>query len=307
MATKTDQRTLSDLAKFARLELAAHDIEPWADVLRYLTGRAYGSEQAAWLVKLYNATDDLASAYSLYSIWPGPASWEASGEGGTGAAALVKCGTERRNLRGGKIRQHLNSYIAALDGQPQLRWLVEAFPGGFDSGAAFDALMSYMRRSVWGTGRLAAFEWAEFSGKVLRLPVLAAHGCLWESSGPRESLERIYNGGAPAPSQQWLDDRAWDCLVYLADNGAPLDWWDLETVICDFNVMRKGRYYPGKHLAMIREEIDQTAEPHRTDLLYAFNKIVPEPWRQIMPGASKELGQHYARSGKILDPFGRVS
>lgn len=302
MAT-VDRATLADLAAFARAELAAGDIEPWAVVLAecrtsgWLTG-----EGAAWAVKCYNAYDDLGSAFRLLDRWPGPTFWATAPD--TTEAASWGIGHERRNLRGGKIIRHLDSYVTALRGEPQLRWLGEVIVPGTDPGQAFDALMSYMRALVWGTGRQSAFEWAEFAGKALGVPVNAGHGCLWESSGPRESLERIYNGGQRAPSQAWLDGAAAQCRDHLASEGAPLEWWDLETVICDFNVMRKGRYYPGKHLAMIREEIDGLPEPARGTLLTAFRMVIPEPWNGIAPGADKGLQRAYAATGRITTPFG---
>jgi hypothetical protein len=92
----------------------------------------------------------------------------------------------------------------------------------------------------------------------------------------------------------------------LAEAGADLSWWDFETVICDFNVMRKGRYYPGKHLAMISEEIDGMAEPGRSVVRAAYDAVIPDPWRDIPPGPDKELGSAYRETGTIHTPFGTI-
>src|SRR6266705_3309277 len=121
---KVDRRTLDDLVRFARIERLAGDIEPWAAVLGEVrrSGLLDG-EGSAWAVKVYNAYDDLGSAWRLIGRWPGPAEWAA--ERDTSAAAGWPVGHERRNLRGGLIRRHLYSYTAALGGQPQLRHLPE--------------------------------------------------------------------------------------------------------------------------------------------------------------------------------------
>lgn len=310
----TDTRTLADLARFARIEQTAHDIEPWAEVLRCMAIKdAFDSwEQVAWIVKLYNAYDDIGSAFRLFARYPDPDQWyHASYADRLAATAKLPCGRERRNLRASKIAgelmvKHLDSYVGALGGGTQFRWIREAVPLGTDHGVGFDALVSYLRTSVWGTGRQAAFEWAEFIGKVLGVPVMASHGCLWESSGPRTSLERIYNGGDRAPSQRWLDLKASDCRDTLVRNGAVLEWWDVETVICDFNVMRKGRYYPGQHLAMIKAEIYDLPNRWRTELYQALNTVVPKPWCDTPRGTDKALAKAYALTGFIETPWGRA-
>lgn len=302
----TDERAQADLAAFARVELESGDIEPWAAVLRELLTRGLlNTEQAAWAVKLYNAHDDLGSAFKVAAVFGSPQGWaEADPADQDRALRGLTIGTERRNLRGaGLMRRHLDSYVAALHGQAQYMWLREAIPLTATHSQAFNALHQWMRAQIWGTGRLAAFEWAEFAGKVLGMPVMAGDGLLWESSGPRESLERIYNGGAPAPSQEWLEDTATACRDLLWDNGAKLAWWDFETVICDFNVMRKGRYYPGKHLAMVADEISGLPAAERGPLMAAFRAVTP--WSNLPPGVNKPLAASYARDGLIRTPFGK--
>lgn len=303
---RVDTATLDDLVAFARAEQQALDVEPWAEVIGYaMFIGLLDAEAAAWLVKAYNAYDDLGSAVRFTTRWPSPDDWVADAPAGRRHAADWPLGRERRNLRGGLVVGHFNSYTTALWSGTQNGWLREAYPPGTHPATAFDLLMTWCRQ-VWGTGRQAAFEWAEFAGKCLGLPVKPGHGCLWESSGPRESLERIYNCGERAPSQGWLDAAAEKCKHYLAEAGVTLEWWDLETVICDFNVMRKGRYYPGQHLAMIKEEIVGLPEPARSELLGVFNVLIPEPWNAIAPGVDKPLAKAYAETGKIHSPFGLV-
>jgi hypothetical protein len=293
---------LEDLAAFARTELAAGDIEPWAAVLRAArdTGLLPDAEAAAWAVKAYNAYDDLTSAWALITEWPTPGEW-AEDPGGVHAADWP-CGRERRNLRGGLVVRHFASYWHAISPYAgQAGWLAEAYPPGTPPGEAFGPLLRWLRQ-VWGTGRQAAFEWAEFAAKVLGAPVDAPHGALWESSGPRESLQRIYGNAAPDPG--WLEDAAHACRDHLARHGAVLTWWDFETVICDFNVMRKGRYYPGQHLGMIREEIAAVPGPARVGLAATYAAAIPASWHDAPAGVDKALARHYAATGEIRTPPG---
>jgi len=288
---------LDDLTDFARLEVEAGDIEPWAAVLAHLRSvEELDDEQALWAVKLYNATDDIGSTWRILETAPTPGHW---GTADRKLVAGLPLSQERRNLRGGRILQHLDSYVGALGGRSQRSWISEAVPPGCVRFGAFALLVRYLRR-IWGTGRQSSFEWAEFIAKVAGFPVEPPDGYLWESSGPRQSLEHIY--GRVAPNVDWLNTMASVTRDSLASAGVPLSWWDFETVICDFNVMRKGRYYPGKHIAMIREEIESLAEPWRGVLADALRAVVPAPWCDIAPGADKELGRAYRDRGVIVTP-----
>jgi hypothetical protein len=136
---------------------------------------------------------------------------------------------------------------------------------------------------------------AEFLAKVLDYPVHAPHAELWESSGPRKSLERLY--GNPNPDVSWLNDAANHARGYLADAGVHLEWEDFETVICDFNVMRDGRYYPGQHLAFLKEEIINVDDPAQQAILWeAWGRLVPEKWQDIPPGINHAYRSEYASS-----------
>lgn len=299
-----DRARLADLAEFARLELASGDIEPWAAILGALTRQQrWTDEQSLWAVHLYNSTDDLGSALKIMRSAPLPEDWARGDLSARRLAMHVPLSGERRNLYGGRLLRRLDSYIGALAGESQRQWINEAIRATATPQENFLVLMRYLRR-IWGVGRLAAFEWAEFVHKVGNVPVETTDGCLWESSGPRESIGRLYGDGVPGYLQRpgWLNDRAAECKEYLAEQGAPLSWWDFETVICDFNVMRKGRYYPGKHLAMLGAEIADLPEAWRPPLIVAYRSVVPQRWWAVPPGADKELGRHYARTGRIAIP-----
>jgi hypothetical protein len=64
--------------------------------------------------------------------------------------------------------------------------------------------------------------------------------------------------------------------------------------------MRDGRYYPGRHLAALREEIDGVAESAlRAALEHAWEQVVPPEWQCIDPGIDKAKLPVYRDSGLI--------
>lgn len=280
---------MDDLIEFARTEKQAGDIEPWAATIGqlYRLG-ALDLEDALWVLKLYNTYDDLGSAWRCYRTWPSPRAWMSAHD--RSAAATFPISRERRNLYGGRVIRHLDSYAGCLDGRTQASWLA-------DGGTGLDGLTRHLR-AVWGVGRLAAFEWAEFLAKIIGVRVRLTGAQLWESSGPRQSLERLYG---PMAGPRDLDVAASDCRASLSAAGVSLSWWDFETVVCDFKVMCNGRYYPGKHIAMIRDEIEGLAVETDRDLLRrALAATVPEAWmRAIKPGVDKAMNKVYRDSGRV--------
>jgi hypothetical protein len=303
-----DKRRLDDLTEFARWEVAAADIEPWAATITAMTDvgvvgacDALSREEALWMLTLYNTTDDILSACRIAEVAPSVHAWPGVGRSGRDAVAGVRLSGERRNLYGGRILRRMDSYAAAVGSQPQAQWFAEALPS-WDPLVNFTQMMGWLRK-VWGVGRLAAFEWAEFLHKIDGRPLESDDGALWESSGPRESLEKIH--GRAARDGRELTDWAWTVKLHLAEEGVPLSWWDFETVICDFNVMTKGRYYPGKHLAMISEEIAGLPERFRGRWQEAYEDVVPPAWLEVRPGVDKDLCRAYATTGRIHTPLNR--
>lgn len=280
---------------FARIEMESRDIEPWADLLRALRDDHVVDEEGAyWLVKCYNGFDDLGSASGVARRWPGPDAWAAD----PAHAGILEypCTQERRGLRGGRVAWHLDSYVANLAGQTQQEWLHSGYRGD-NPEDDFLRVLAHVR-AVWGVGRQTAFEWAEFAAKVLEVPITAPDAQLWESEGPRRSLQRLY--GNPTPDLGWLNDRAHECRELIRDAGVDLAWEDFETIICDFNVMRDGRYYPGRHLASLREELNTIPDGEGEAWDRAWEKVVPFPWSSIPPGIDKTLAKVYRDTGEIL-------
>ncbi len=293
MIANLDFDMLADFVTFARAEVAANDIEPWAAMFKIVYDEdLLPREEAIWLTTLYNTYDRVDSALGVAGRWPTPHHWGA--DPAREEARQFPCAQERRNLHGGKVNRRHQSYIDLLGERGQLEWMIN--PLKFDDvGEDFRRLSKHML-AVWGVGRQAAFEWAEFAGKCFGLPVDAADGQLYDSSGPRESIEALYNGGQRMASEQ-LEAAADHLRGYLASEGVAVSFVDLETLVCDFKVMRKGGYFVGRHITALKGEI----EGHEM-LEYAFRKVVSPEWAAVPGGLDMEprLRGHYKRTGHII-------
>lgn len=292
-----EPQAVRDLVQFAGLMVEGGDLEPWAAVLADMRGRLLDVEATHWAIVLYNTYDDLGAALAIAARWPGPYAWDRAPD----SRDITKWmpAQERRNLRGGRVLRRMDSYLAHLDGGTQDRWLTIGSRALPDPGRQFVALTNHVRQ-VWGVGRQAAFEWVEFLGKVQGWRVEAPDAQLWESEGPRRALQRLY--GNERPDRAWLEDAAYEARATISTlGGIDLSWEDFETVICDFNVMRDGRYYPGKHLGMIREEIETITDPEvHAAALGAFHAAIPEGWADVPPGVSKALQTQYRDTGRMV-------
>ena len=292
---KPDYERIDDLAQFARIELDSRDVEPWADMIAELQRSGACTEQeTTWALTLYNTYDSIESAFSVLDRWPSPDAWDNAAD--KNDAADYQCTQERRGLRGGRVLRRFQTYVDALGGMDELAWMRQAIVGD-DPGKDFERLTTLMR-SVWGVGRQSAFEWAEFVEKCHGWDIDCDDAQLWESEGPRRSLQRLY--GNPNPTSAWLDNAAHQCKQDLEDRGVNLRWVDFETIICDFNVMRDGRYYPGRHLAALAEEIETAPPAWRPRLRAAWDEIVPDDWRNIAPGIDPAKMPIYRDTGRII-------
>lgn len=291
-----------DLVTFAQAEQDAGDIAPWADLLRHMvmTG-SLTVDESHWVATLYNTYDGFDSAFNALSRWPSPSHWQFDPYR-TAAAdhSTFKIYRERRNLHGGRVLKRLDSYVNLLSSRTEQEWLSSLVVPG-DEHATFDAMVTEMRR-VWGVGRQAAFEWAEFAGKCLGYPAFPKHAYLWESEGPRRSLETLYVNPffGKNPTTEWLDNAAYSTMSMLQANGVTLPIWDFETLVCDFLVMQRGRYYVGKHLAALREEINGARDArYREALEDAWSVVIPEPWSTIPAGVDRDRLKQYRSTGMI--------
>lgn len=209
---------------------------------------------------------------------------------------------QRRNLRGGKIRRHVQSYVEAIEGDTQDRWVRNGFKQGQPE-RNFEAFW-LTSQQPWGNGRWTSYKWAEIlkvvHGYELSAPDMKLDQCL----GPRRGLEMMYSvPGAPTH----VLNRAGDDLKARMEESLNLylSWEDVETCLCCYHSLVEGRYYIGHDIDQLQEQIENApiAERDRKLLMDARAMSLPHEYLGEMNGwhdLSFEKRKVYQRSHQIV-------
>jgi len=248
-------KLLDTFVHFSQRQYDCLDYDPFHPLLWYM-GRHLGliDKEALWLSTLYMAFYNIGSAYVAFvngDPWKELPDW----------VLKLPIGVQRRNLRGGKVREHLLDFSrqALVAGGP-----VALLTQGFTDQPApnWRALQTTLD-GVWGNGRWSNFTLGELYQKVNHLPVLPTDIMNDGSSGPRAGLAYLCEVD-PELSVEELDKvaarlfkkvrpRISTDLPYMPHNH--YDYGMLESQLCDFNSLRKGRYYIGRDIDRDQERI----------------------------------------------------
>lgn len=241
-----DERLYQDALTFGRAMVVSRDLDPIYDMLRALYAELELDHAARlWFTALYLAYYDLPSALTVFRACPEMAelpSW----------ALTLPIAVERRNLRGGLLPQNLLSYRQlCTQAGGQYAFLTRGW--GADPEQNFLRFWETAQRP-WGNGRWAAFKWADLVKNVHGAPLAAPDMRLEECSGPKEGLQRLYRTATEyVPTLNRLGSGLRD---RFARDGLLLDWEQLETVLCNFKSLAKGKYYVGHDIDELQERID---------------------------------------------------
>jgi hypothetical protein len=245
-------------------------------VLRHVLNRAAADEDSRlWGVFLYLAYYNLASGLVAFTRYGHPHTLE--------ELPVMPTGIERRGFRGAGLGQrrllrHAEGYIWATSVRGQQAWTQH----GFDLAPGGDLIHNFRTffhraEGAYMNGRWAAFKWCELLKEVLYYPLAAPDMCLELCSGPKEGLCWLYGLSDRTPVAL-LNMVATDLRARLAERGVVLSWEQLETVLCDFNSMRKGHYYVGHDIDLMYEQICAGTtfglSPAMTDLLWEARSAV---------------------------------
>jgi hypothetical protein len=238
-----EPRAWDDFLTFSRAMLATRDEEPFFPVLAAVT-RTWPPEAALWLTFLFVAYCHLGSAWRAWQLQPRPGSLPE-------VALAFPFYTDRRGLRGGRLAQHVASYLAHLRGGTQAAWL--------RAGWGRDPLMNYERfwaqaQRLWGNARWAAFKWAEALKKVHGWPLAAPDMRLAFCSGPKAGLCWLFEFPETTALAR-LNAAGTALLARLAAAGVTVDWETLETLLCNWHSLVRGRYYVGCDIDAQAQEI----------------------------------------------------
>jgi hypothetical protein len=248
-----------DFVNFCMHQLASQDVDPVYPVLSrlYELYREYhmmDEEGALWHTFLYVGYYSLPSATRAYALAPRPMRL-------TPAQATLPTGTERRGFRGGAITRHLSSLVYLLDRYGTLsNWLTQGF--GPDKRANWHRLQVTLQ-VPWGNGRWAAYKTGEILQKVHGFPVQPTDMGHSFSTGPRHGLALFYREvpGNTADAIRTLDRQGEDLLQKLMAYGVEMGIEQLETMLCDFHALYKGRYYVGHDIDQLQEQIASSGLP----------------------------------------------
>ncbi len=307
----TDPKLLDDFIHFSQRQYDCLDYDPFHPMLAKMReGMDY--EDGLWLSTVYMAFYNIGSAWVAFkSAKPGgplPA-W----------AYKLPIGVQRRNLRGGKVKLHLDDFSAQAERAGSIReFLTKGF--GAQPGANWRKLQETLA-GVWGNGRWGCYTLGELYQKVNHLPCLPTDIMNDGSSGPRAGLAYLLGIPSELPVAE-LDQHAAElfhlmrpkiktAIWYLPKNH--YDFGMLESQLCDFNSLRKGNYYIGRDIDRDQERIADTWRVLKA--LGRPTKILDEVWKvreaafdrmylgefNGWSGRTEYANMHYVRTGQVAD------
>lgn len=284
----------ADYARWHWLQIATGDIDPAYPVLKQIGG-AVGAEQTAWLILHHT---------SYYHLGSGLASFCIAGPGQPLSEDLLRLptGTERRGNRSipnfAKHWQSVRETINRDAGGSALAWLTPSASGT----AGWDELRTRIE-GVHGNGRWASYKIAELSQKVLDTPIRAPDAGHADSTGPRKGLGLLLEipSGNSDSVIQFLDGATESLRQTL---GEP-DVAQVETSLCDFHSLTKGRYYLGKDIDEQLHHLTQVPSALTSLALAARRVSFPHAYLPELTGrpagVDKDRQRHYAQTGEILE------
>lgn len=269
---------LEALARFARLQQESFDMDPVYPVLRQLhEWMGLDEEEALRHTLVYVAYYNLPSACLYWLLARGRAATDPVYQ----SALRLPTGIERRGMRDPKA---LHRHLAALE-QTDVAELLLAQPGGW---------VETQQRlgTIWGNGRWATYKAAELMQKVLGAPLEPTDTGMKGSSGPYAGLLLFCPWLPSRPTAavvQEAEDQAAGLRVVLAEHGVRLDIAEVETVLCDFHSLAKGRYYNGHDIDHMLHQLRVAERALAPGGRFHGLEFAADAGRSSMDGAERNL------------------
>lgn len=291
-----------DYLAWHKAEVACGDIDPVYPVLRNVAETWGLDEEArAWLVFSHVVWYHTGSTFAGFRRASSPTELPRDGEGLWRSGLLeLPCETERRGHRPKQpLINHLLGLRAAMpDGA--WTWAQEAISAASSPTEGWVQLNDALVGLV-GNGRWAAYKTAEMLQKVCDLPVAAADAGHKHSSGPRKGLALLHPN-IPAFNDPLsiveLDLMTEELALELDEP----DIAQVETSLCDFNSLAKGRYYLGHDIDSMQHALLSVSgspiEAWEAREAVFDQKYLGEfgGWQ----GVRKDLNRRYVRTGEFL-------
>ncbi len=297
---------IDDYVTFHKMELESGDVDPVYYALQALAAARGGTlltaREMALLSFLHVAFYDYGSALRAMTELECRANFDMIPR-----ISHLHCGTERRGHRNSP---ELVKHLAHL-------FTIEERYGGLDQwalqfrshGEIFGALAS-----IYGNGRWAAYKASELLSWSLRsyhpatarawMPDNMGHA---HSSGPRVGLTLLSKASVPK-GHSALDVRRLDALSallveYLQSLDVTATMATVETTLCDFGSMVKGRYYPGHDIHQMAEQVRRATQEMGMDRLLYDRDILGAGWVSLVDhfGAAQIRPVNKPRKRDYLD------
>lgn len=292
---------LNDFCTFGRELIRSQDVDPLYPVLKELE-RGMSAEQALWFTFLYLAYYNLGSATVVLGQMPFPAPMNSH------YFPKLDIATERRNLRGNKLRPHVDNYVTAINNAgSQTAFLQQRW--GTNPIRNYEAFW-LTAQTIWQNGRWAAFKWSEILKKVhgwnLAAPDMRMEFC----SGPKQGLMDMF-GLTRDPGVEALNEYGQLLRTAALAEGLDVgDWETLETVLCNFHSLRSGRYYIGHDIDELQDVIEHAPlDAESRAWLYAARKAaLPHEYLGELCGwqGVDKAANHLYQKGRLIYARGRV-
>lgn len=277
------EKLREDYFRWHPAQVATDDIDPVYPVLRTVADlSAFDDERRAWMVFCHVVYYYPGSTFAAQRRMPYLDDMPDSADGLAEAGLLsLPTGTERR---GHRPKQPLIDHLLGLrESMPDGAWAwAQAAAVGSTPEERWTALSEALV-GLRGNGRWAAYKTAEMLQKVCGLSVAAPDAGHRHSSGPRKGLELLEPHCPTGNTARDIEEL--DALTELwADVLQEADIAQVETSLCDFNSLVRGRYYLG-------HDIDSMLEAFRNPRV--ASAVPTEAWeaRSEVFG-SRFLGEH---------------
>ncbi len=287
----SSKKILREYLEFHQVQQYSTDMDPIYPVLKYIIDKTrIHREESIWLTFLYVAYYNIGSALLAFEKYPTPEL----------PSDLLKlpCATERRNHRTPEnLKKHLTNYV-------DIYWWYDGFENWLLNDFCEHPKMNWeitqeKLQQVWGNGRWACYKTAEVLWKVNGLNLEATDMGHAHSSGSRKGLELLYNNlpkGNTENEIKLLDTISDDLVLYMKRCGLEVSIETAETSLCDFNSLRKGKYYSGIDIDHMQEDLIKTPSVY-TDLAFeGRRKLIPNEYLGELngwDGVRKEKKKEY--------------
>lgn len=293
---------IGDFIAFSKRQYDCTDYDPFHPMIIELS-KGLSKEEGLWLSTLYMAYYNMGSTWLAFENTPLLKKLKPK-------IAKLPVGVQRRNLRGGLIEKYFQLFIKSVKKYGSIEnLLTHDFTG--DPAKDWCVLQNNLC-GVWGNGRWSSYTLGELYQKANGIPVFPMDIMNDGSSGPRTGLqyvmgEVVTEGKDKDTVLKELDakaDKLFKLMKKRIRTNVPflpkghLDYAMMESLLCDYNSLRKGLYYVGRDIDRMQERIVK-AEGVAIEL-----GICTKPLKKLWKARKKVFDPRYL--GELNDWEGRT-